>query len=136
VVPRLVCLVWLLSDLPGLRVLVRLYDAVERGEFQRAGELRLWLDGLASRRKAVRSVGSGSRRRTQTRSLGRRLVAGITVICGSWMRSLRRWTRFGLGERTVHGGTLDPDRPTMSNGATQPVCIRRSSAGTEGRHQA
>ena len=36
---------WLPSDLPALRVLVRLYDAVERGEFQRAGEMRLWLDG-------------------------------------------------------------------------------------------
>lgn len=32
------------ADLPGLRVLVKLYDEVGRGEFVRAGELRLWMD--------------------------------------------------------------------------------------------
>jgi hypothetical protein len=36
---------WGPEDLPGLRQVVRLYDQVERGEFQRAGELRLWEDG-------------------------------------------------------------------------------------------
>jgi len=35
---------WTPADLPGLRQLVRLYDQVERGEFQRAGELRLQMD--------------------------------------------------------------------------------------------
>lgn len=35
---------WQPSDLPGLRQVVRLYDQVERGEFQRAGELRLQMD--------------------------------------------------------------------------------------------
>lgn len=35
---------WTEGDLPGLRILILLYDQVERGEFQRAGELRLWLD--------------------------------------------------------------------------------------------
>lgn len=35
---------WTPSDLPGLRQLVRLYDQVERGEFQRAAELRLQMD--------------------------------------------------------------------------------------------
>lgn len=35
---------WSPADLPGLRQLVRLYDQVERGEFQRAGELRLQMD--------------------------------------------------------------------------------------------
>lgn len=35
---------WTPSDLPGLRQLVRLYDQVERGEFQRASELRLQMD--------------------------------------------------------------------------------------------
>jgi hypothetical protein len=35
---------WTPSDLPGLRQLVRLYDQVERQEFQRAGELRLQMD--------------------------------------------------------------------------------------------
>src|SRR5688500_18713526 len=32
---------WTPDDLPGLRQLIRLYDQVERGEFQRASELRL-----------------------------------------------------------------------------------------------
>jgi hypothetical protein len=36
---------WTPEDVPGLRHLVRLYDQVERGEFHRAGELRLEMDG-------------------------------------------------------------------------------------------
>lgn len=35
---------WTLSDLPALRQVIRLYDQVERGEFQRASELRLQMD--------------------------------------------------------------------------------------------
>jgi hypothetical protein len=35
---------WSVSDLPGLRQIIRLYDQVERGEFQRATELRLSMD--------------------------------------------------------------------------------------------
>lgn len=35
---------WGPEDLPGLRQLIRLYDQVERGEFQRANELRLQMD--------------------------------------------------------------------------------------------
>lgn len=35
---------WTPADLPALRHLVRLYDQVERGEFQRCGELRLQMD--------------------------------------------------------------------------------------------
>jgi len=35
---------WSPVDVPGLRQLIRLYDQVERGEFQRAGELRLQMD--------------------------------------------------------------------------------------------
>lgn len=35
---------WTPDDLPGLRQIVRLYDQVERGEFQRASELRLQMD--------------------------------------------------------------------------------------------
>lgn len=35
---------WTPSDLPGLRTLIRLYDQVERGEFQRSAELRLQMD--------------------------------------------------------------------------------------------
>lgn len=35
---------WSPADLPGLRQLIRIYDQVERGEFQRATELRLMMD--------------------------------------------------------------------------------------------
>lgn len=35
---------WTPDDLPGLRQVIRLYDQVERGEFQRATELRLSMD--------------------------------------------------------------------------------------------
>ena len=35
---------WTPSDLPGLRQVIRLYDQVERGEFQRAGEVRMSMD--------------------------------------------------------------------------------------------
>ncbi len=35
---------WLPSDVPALRQMIRLYDQVERGEFQRATELRLLMD--------------------------------------------------------------------------------------------
>ena len=35
---------WRPEDLPGLRHVIRLYDQVERGEFQRSGELRLSMD--------------------------------------------------------------------------------------------
>lgn len=35
---------WSPADLPGLRQVIRLYDQVERGEFQRATELRLQMD--------------------------------------------------------------------------------------------
>ena len=36
---------WTPDDLPGLRQLIRLYDQVERNEFQRAAELRMEMDG-------------------------------------------------------------------------------------------
>lgn len=35
---------WQPADVPALRQMIRLYDQVERGEFQRAGELRLQMD--------------------------------------------------------------------------------------------
>jgi hypothetical protein len=35
---------WKPEDLPGLRQVIRLYDQLERGEFQRASELRLQMD--------------------------------------------------------------------------------------------
>ncbi len=38
---------WIAEDLPALRQLVKLYDQVERGEFQRMGELRLQMDTYA-----------------------------------------------------------------------------------------
>lgn len=38
------CSFWTPADLPGIRLTVRLYDQVERGEFQRSSELRLHMD--------------------------------------------------------------------------------------------
>jgi hypothetical protein len=35
---------WEPSDVPGLWVLVKLYDAVQRGDFARASEYRMWAD--------------------------------------------------------------------------------------------
>ncbi len=35
---------WTEADVPALRLVIRLYDRVERGEYARASELRLWLD--------------------------------------------------------------------------------------------
>ena len=35
---------WTPDDLPGLRQVIRLYDQIERGEFQRAGELRMQMN--------------------------------------------------------------------------------------------
>ena len=35
---------WTPDDLPGLRVVLQLYDQVDRGEYQRANELRLQMD--------------------------------------------------------------------------------------------
>ena len=35
---------WTPDDIPGLRQVIRLYDQVERDEFQRASELRLQMD--------------------------------------------------------------------------------------------
>lgn len=37
---------WLPEDLPALRQLIRLYDQVERGEFQRHAEMRIAMDTL------------------------------------------------------------------------------------------
>jgi hypothetical protein len=35
---------WTPEDVPALRTVVRLYDQVERGEYQRPSELRLQMD--------------------------------------------------------------------------------------------
>ena len=35
---------WTPGDVPGLRQVIRLYDAVERGEYHRSPELRLQMD--------------------------------------------------------------------------------------------
>jgi hypothetical protein len=35
---------WTEDDLPGLRTVIRLYNEVEKGEFQRSAELRLQMD--------------------------------------------------------------------------------------------
>ena len=36
---------WTPADLPGLRKVIVLYDATERGELQRSAELRMSMDG-------------------------------------------------------------------------------------------
>ena len=36
---------WRPEDVPALKILIQLYDQVQRGEYQRAGELRLGMDG-------------------------------------------------------------------------------------------
>jgi hypothetical protein len=36
---------WLPVDLPGLRLVINLYDQVQRGEYVRSGELRIHMDG-------------------------------------------------------------------------------------------
>jgi hypothetical protein len=35
---------WSPDDVPGIRIVVRLFDEVERGNYQRAGEWRQWAD--------------------------------------------------------------------------------------------
>ena len=35
---------WTPEDVPGLRMLALIYDAVEQGDFTRAPELRMWMD--------------------------------------------------------------------------------------------
>lgn len=47
---------WTPDMLPGLRIVARLYDAVDRGEYQRAGELRLQMDlyGMTAKGQADR----------------------------------------------------------------------------------
>lgn len=57
---------WTPDDVPALRVLVDLYDAVERGELMRAGELRLWMDSYG-----ITPKGQQDRRwtRPETRSV-------------------------------------------------------------------
>jgi hypothetical protein len=37
---------WTLDDLPQLRLVIRLYDRVARGDVRRLGELRQWLDSM------------------------------------------------------------------------------------------
>jgi hypothetical protein len=42
---------WEPGDLPALRIMVLLFDQVERGKYQRAAELRMWLDGFGVTKK-------------------------------------------------------------------------------------
>ena len=35
---------WIPGDLPGLRLVVRIYDATERGAFKRSAELQMWMN--------------------------------------------------------------------------------------------
>jgi hypothetical protein len=57
---------WTPDDLPGLRQVIRLYDQVERGEFQRAGEMHIAMDTYWITPKVSR-IGAGSARSSQMR---------------------------------------------------------------------
>jgi hypothetical protein len=50
---------WTAGDVPALRLLVRLYDQVERGEFQRAAEVRVLMDtyGITAKGQRARRWG-------------------------------------------------------------------------------
>lgn len=76
---------WTPADVPGLRQLIRLYDQVERGKFQRAAETRLQMDtygitpkGQQDRRwrppkgdvEPVKAAGSASNRYGRLSSVG------------------------------------------------------------------
>lgn len=77
---------WTPDDLPGLRQLIRLYDQVERGEFQRASELRLQMDtygitpkGQQDRRWQRPTVEEAAKSQSQSRQSGGR-YAHLTVL--------------------------------------------------------
>lgn len=77
---------WTPDDLPGLRQLIRLYDQVERGEFQRASELRLQMDtygitpkGQQDRRWTRPVVEEAAKSQSQSRQSGGR-YAHLTVL--------------------------------------------------------
>ena len=78
---------WTADDLPGLRQVIRLYDQVERGEFQRHNELRLSMDtygitpkGQQDRRwkSADPPTAAGARKRSSSDMRDR-----LTVVHGS-----------------------------------------------------
>jgi hypothetical protein len=68
---------WTEDDLPGLRQLVRIYDQVERGEFQRASELRLQMDTYGITPK-------GQQDRRWMRPLDEKPAADGQVLAGRW----------------------------------------------------
>lgn len=69
---------WTPADLPGLRQVIRLYDQVERGEFQRSSELRLQMDtyGITPKgqqdRRWQQPAGEKQSAAAQVRSIDRR----------------------------------------------------------------
>lgn len=64
---------WTPDDLPGLRQLIRVYDQVERGEFQRANELRLQMDTYGITPK-------GQQDRRWARPVGEKQTAAVQSI--------------------------------------------------------
>lgn len=64
---------WTPDDLPGLRQLIRIYDQVERGEFQRANELRLQMDTYGITPK-------GQQDRRWARPVGEKQAAAVRQI--------------------------------------------------------
>lgn len=80
---------WTPSDLPGLRQVVRIYDQVERGEFQRASELRLQMDtygitpkGQQDRRWQAPEGDAGSPAAPAPRPMGRRAALRVVDAAG------------------------------------------------------
>ena len=66
---------WTPDDLPGLRLLIRLYDRVSRGDVRRLGELRQLLDSYG-----VTPKGRQDRRWTPPESLGRRAPTRLDLL--------------------------------------------------------
>jgi hypothetical protein len=64
---------WSPDDVPGLRQVVRLYDQVERGEFQRASELRLQMDTFG-----ITPKGQQDRRWSRPKPQSESVASGIT----------------------------------------------------------
>jgi hypothetical protein len=54
---------WTPGDLPGLWVVIGLYDRVERGEFHRSAEWRMWADTYGITPKGVSRIAGRLRRR-------------------------------------------------------------------------
>ena len=119
---------WTPSDVPGLQVLVRLYDEALRGRFQRAGELRLWSDsygatpkGAQDRRWRPPVEGDAAPSKARGDSLpppsGRGRAAAGRGWGGRWLT--------GGGGGGARGGTVGPQTVMADSGWPAPGCLHR-----------